>query len=153
MSLTVNSPTTSTDVEPSSQNQSGAGVDCFTWRGGRLYLSSRPFPWHDGDEFTDALEKMGFDSDAALNLADPGDGVELSIFERRAKVPEVIPQRLADLTVANYSHFVWLDGFEDFVDFLARMAPMVAAVAALADRSEKLADEVWEAKLARRGRQ
>jgi hypothetical protein len=143
--------TTTPTAQPATETAlTDDGCTAWAWRNGRLFRSSRPFPWVEHESFETALERIGFSKDAAISLADPGDVVVINVFERPAHRDET-PERLADVTFGGYSYLVWLDGLEEFVDFLTRMTPMVASVALLSDRSENLARELYEDKLARRG--
>jgi len=126
-------------------------IDTWSWRNGRLFRSSWPFRWADGETVEDAVQHAGFSTDAALRLGDPGDHVEIVVYERVTNRDE-IPQRVADVTISNYGFPVFIDSLEEYLDFLAHLAPMVAAVATLSDRTEAFEDKMYEAKLARQGR-
>ena len=112
----------------------------YGWRNGRLFFVDRPFPWSDGESLGEALTCAGFCRHPSIQLGEDFESVQLKVHVRPGGCTTA-PHWIADLTISDVTHLVWIDEVDDLLDILKHIAPTIAAVAMLSDRQERLADE------------
>ncbi len=125
------SPTQATTV----LGTNGERMDTYIWCDGRLVVSDRTLDWRDGEALDKTLKRGGFSKYPSIELGDEYDAVSVRVYGRQN---ETSTDWLADLCVADCSHFVWLDDVNELLDFVRHFAQTFAAAVYLADRANRL---------------